>query len=73
MYDQLHYSAARSAGDFVYLSGVEAGPLEKGDGTDVKAFRRRNNRCGQRALPGLAYPRSSAPFHFSQSLTTRSG
>jgi enamine deaminase RidA (YjgF/YER057c/UK114 family) len=39
MYDQLHYSAARRAGDFVYLSGVEAGPLEKGDGTDVKAFK----------------------------------
>jgi enamine deaminase RidA (YjgF/YER057c/UK114 family) len=39
MYDQLHYAAARRAGDFVYLSGVEAGPLEKGDGTDVKAFK----------------------------------
>jgi enamine deaminase RidA (YjgF/YER057c/UK114 family) len=39
MYDQLHYSAARRAGDFVYLSGVEAGPFEKGDGTDIKAFK----------------------------------
>lgn len=39
MYDQLHYAAARRAGDFVYLSGVEAGPLEKGDGTDVAALK----------------------------------
>lgn len=39
MYDQLHYAAARRAGDFVYLSGVEAGPFEKGDGTDVAAFK----------------------------------
>jgi len=39
MYDQLHYAAARRAGDFVYLSGVEAGPFEKGDGTDVNAFK----------------------------------
>lgn len=39
MYDQLHYAAARRAGDFVYLSGVEAGPFEKGDGTDVNALK----------------------------------
>jgi enamine deaminase RidA (YjgF/YER057c/UK114 family) len=45
MYDQLHYSAARRAGDFVYLSGVEAGPLEKGDGTDVKAFKAQLRRA----------------------------
>jgi enamine deaminase RidA (YjgF/YER057c/UK114 family) len=38
MYDQLTYSAARRAGDFVYLSGVETGPL-KGEGTDVAAFK----------------------------------
>jgi enamine deaminase RidA (YjgF/YER057c/UK114 family) len=38
MYDKLTYSAARRAGDFVFLSGVEAGPFEKGDGTDAKAF-----------------------------------
>jgi enamine deaminase RidA (YjgF/YER057c/UK114 family) len=45
MYDQLHYAAARRAGDFVYLSGVEAGPLEKGDGTDVKAFKAQLRRA----------------------------
>jgi enamine deaminase RidA (YjgF/YER057c/UK114 family) len=39
MYDQLHYAAARRAGDFVFLSGVEAGPFEKGDGTDAEAFK----------------------------------
>jgi enamine deaminase RidA (YjgF/YER057c/UK114 family) len=39
MYDQLHYAAARRAGDFVYLSGVEAGPFEKGDGTDVNGLK----------------------------------
>ena len=38
MYDQLTYAAARRAGDFVYLSGVEAGPL-KGEGTDVAAHK----------------------------------
>lgn len=38
MYDQLTYSAARRAGDFVFLSGVEAGP-EKGEGTDSAAFK----------------------------------
>jgi enamine deaminase RidA (YjgF/YER057c/UK114 family) len=38
MFDQLHYAAARRAGDFVYLSGVEAGPL-KGEGTDPAAFK----------------------------------
>ena len=37
MYDQLTYAAARRAGDFVYLSGVEAGP-QKGEGTDVAAI-----------------------------------
>ena len=39
MYDQLHYAAARRAGDFVYLSGVEAGPFQKGDRTDVNALK----------------------------------
>jgi enamine deaminase RidA (YjgF/YER057c/UK114 family) len=38
MYDQLTYAAARRAGDFVFLSGVEAGPL-KGEGTDSAAFK----------------------------------
>lgn len=38
MYDKLTYSAARGAGDFVFLSGVEAGP-RKGQGTDPKAFK----------------------------------
>lgn len=37
MYDQLTYAAARRAGDFVFLAGVEAGPL-KGEGTDSAAF-----------------------------------
>lgn len=45
MYDQLHYAAARRAGDFVYLSGVEAGPFEKGDGTDVAAFKAQLRRA----------------------------
>lgn len=38
MYDALNYAAARRAGDFVYLAGVEAGPA-KGEGTDVAAFK----------------------------------
>lgn len=38
MYDQLTYSAARRAGDFVFLSGVEVGPA-KGEGTDSAAFK----------------------------------
>lgn len=38
MYGKLNYVAARRAGDFVFLSGVEAGPFEKGDGNDVDAF-----------------------------------
>jgi enamine deaminase RidA (YjgF/YER057c/UK114 family) len=38
MYDKLTYAAARRAGDFVFLSGVEAGPT-KGEGTDPKAFK----------------------------------
>ncbi len=38
MYDQLTYAAARRAGDFVFLSGVEAGPL-KGEGTDPEAHK----------------------------------
>ncbi len=45
MYDQLHYAAARRAGDFVYLSGVEAGPFEKGDGTDVAALKAQLRRA----------------------------
>lgn len=38
MYDQLTYAAARRAGDFVFLSGVEAGP-RKGEGTTVEAHK----------------------------------
>jgi enamine deaminase RidA (YjgF/YER057c/UK114 family) len=38
MQDQLTYTAARRAGDFVYLAGVETGPLP-GEGTDVEAFK----------------------------------
>ncbi len=38
MHDQLTYAAARRAGDFVYLAGVETGPLP-GEGTDVEAFK----------------------------------
>lgn len=38
MHDQLTYAAARRAGDFVYLAGVETGPLP-GEGTDIEAFK----------------------------------
>ncbi|CAN5371446.1 hypothetical protein BH10ACI2_BH10ACI2_15020 [soil metagenome] len=38
MYDKLTYAAARRAGDFVFLAGVEAGP-EKGEGTNPEAFK----------------------------------
>lgn len=38
MYDQLTYAAARRAGDFVFLSGVEAGP-QAGAGTDMEAHK----------------------------------
>ena len=38
MYDQLHYAAARRAGEFVFLSGVEVEPI-KGEATDSKAFK----------------------------------
>jgi enamine deaminase RidA (YjgF/YER057c/UK114 family) len=44
MYDQLTYAAARRAGDFVFLSGVEAGPL-KGEGTDVEAHKKQLRRA----------------------------
>ena len=35
MHDQLTYASARRAGDFVYLAGVEAGPLP-GEGNVVE-------------------------------------
>ena len=54
MYDQLHYAAARRAGDFVFLSGVEAGPMEKGDGTDVKAFKAQLRRAFDAIKASLA-------------------
>jgi enamine deaminase RidA (YjgF/YER057c/UK114 family) len=44
MYDQLGYSAARRAGDFVYLSGVEVGPLE-GEGKDFESFKTQLRRA----------------------------
>lgn len=44
MYDQLGYSAARRAGDFVYLSGVEVGPLE-GEGKDYESLKTQLRRA----------------------------
>lgn len=44
MYDQLTYAAARRAGDFVFLSGVETGPLA-GEGTDMEAFKMQLRRA----------------------------
>ncbi len=46
MYDQLTYAATRRAGDFVFLSGVEAGPM-KGEGTDSAAFKVQLRRAFQ--------------------------
>ena len=68
MYDQLHYSAARRAGDFVYLSGVEAGPFEKGDGTDVPAFKVQLRRAFTAIKASLAA--SGADFSQVVQLTT---
>ena len=53
MYDQLHYAAARRAGDFVFLSGVEVGPLE-GEGTDPAAFEKQLVRGFQAIKNSLA-------------------
>jgi len=44
MYDKLTYAAARRAGDFVFLSGVETGPLP-GEGTDPAAFKLQLHRA----------------------------
>ena len=54
MYDKLHYAAARRAGDFVFLAGVEAGPFEKGDGNDVNAFKIQLRRAFQAIKASLA-------------------
>jgi enamine deaminase RidA (YjgF/YER057c/UK114 family) len=54
MYDNLHYAAARRAGDFVFLSGVEAGPFEKGDGNDINAFKIQLRRAFQAIKASLA-------------------
>jgi enamine deaminase RidA (YjgF/YER057c/UK114 family) len=67
MYDQLHYSAARRAGDFVYLSGVEAGPV-KGDGTDVTAFKVQLRRAFRAIKASLAA--SGADFSQVVQMTT---
>ncbi len=53
MYDQLGYSAARRAGDFVYLSGVEVGPLE-GEGKDAEALKVQLRRAMQAIKNSLA-------------------
>lgn len=60
MYEQLHYAPARRAGDFVFLAGVEAGPFEKGDGTDVNAFKAQLRRAF-RAI-GASLAASGADF-----------
>lgn len=53
MHDQLTYAAARRAGDFVFLSGVEAGPA-KGEGTDSAAFKVQLRRAFEAIKNSLA-------------------
>jgi len=53
MYDQLTYAAARRAGDFVFLAGVEIGPLP-GEGTDAEAFKVQLRRGFQAMANSLA-------------------
>jgi enamine deaminase RidA (YjgF/YER057c/UK114 family) len=43
-YENYRYAAARRAGDYVYLSGVVAGPRQ-GEGTDVAAFKEQLRRA----------------------------
>ncbi|MEO7611893.1 MAG: Rid family hydrolase [Gemmatimonadales bacterium] len=53
MYDQLNYAAARRAGDFVFLSGVEIGPLP-GEGKDAAALEKQLIRGFQAIKNSLA-------------------
>ena len=54
MHDKMHYAAARRAGDFVFLAGVEAGPFEKGDGNDVNALKIQLRRAFKAIKASLA-------------------
>lgn len=53
IYDLLHYAPVRRAGDFVYLSGVIAGPLP-GEGHDVEALRKQVRRSFDTIVRNLA-------------------
>lgn len=46
-YDEMHYAAARRAGDFLYLSGVIAGRAP-GEGNDAAAFKEQLRRAFRR-------------------------
>ncbi|MBW8815729.1 MAG: RidA family protein [Caulobacterales bacterium] len=43
-YDQIHYAPARRAGDYLYISGVIAGP-RAGEGRDAAAFKDQARRA----------------------------
>jgi enamine deaminase RidA (YjgF/YER057c/UK114 family) len=45
-YDRIHYAPARRAGDYLYISGVIAGP-RPGEGRDVAAFKDQVRRAFQ--------------------------
>jgi len=52
LYDVYHYAPVRRAGDFVYVSGVIAGPLP-GEGHDASAFKKQLRRAFQTIVRNL--------------------
>jgi enamine deaminase RidA (YjgF/YER057c/UK114 family) len=52
-YDQFHFAQVRRAGDYVYVSGVIAGP-RAGEGHDAAAFKAQVRRAFQRIGTDLA-------------------
>jgi enamine deaminase RidA (YjgF/YER057c/UK114 family) len=52
-YDRYHYAQTRRAGDFVYISGVVAGPAP-GEGADAEAFKAQVRRAFTRITADLA-------------------
>ena len=52
-YDQFHFAQVRRAGDYVYVSGVIAGP-RPGEGHDTAAFKAQVRRAFQRIGTDLA-------------------
>lgn len=52
-YDRYHYAQTRRAGDFVYISGVVAGPAA-GEATDADAFKAQIRRAFTRIAADLA-------------------